>query len=283
MVNGERLRETVSALAGRIGERSVFRPEALALARDYLRAELVRIGYEPRLQGYRVGERMVCNVVAERAGTDAGAPPLVLGAHYDTAPGTPGADDNASGVAALLATAADLRASKSRASVRFVFFANEEPPFFQTIDMGSWRYAQELKRKQERILGMLSLEMLGFYSTEPKTQSYPPGVGWLYPSQGDFIALVGDLKSIPFVRRVKAALGGFPLECACLPRWVPGIDFSDHWSFWESGYAAAMLTDTAFYRNAHYHLPTDTPELLDYPRLAALTSAIAKAALTLTA
>jgi len=282
-VNGERLRESVEALAGRIGERSVFRPEALARARDWILAELSRAGYEADLQGYRVGDRIVSNVVAERPGSDPTAPPLILGAHYDTAPGTPGADDNASGVAALLAVAEALRDQPARAPIRFVFFANEEPPFFQTIDMGSWRYAQELKRKRERINGMLSLEMLGFYSTEPKSQSYPPGVSWFYPDHGDFIALVGDLKSIPFVRRVRSALAGFPVQSACLPRWVPGIDFSDHWSFWESGFPAAMLTDTAFYRNSHYHLPTDTPDRLDYARLASLTDAIAKAALALSA
>ncbi len=282
-MNGERLRESVEALAGRIGERSVFRPEALARARDWILAELSRAGYEADLQGYRVGDRIVSNVVAERPGSDPTAPPLILGAHYDTAPGTPGADDNASGVAALLAVAEALRDQPARAPIRFVFFANEEPPFFQTIDMGSWRYAQELKRKRERINGMLSLEMLGFYSTEPKSQSYPPGVSWFYPDHGDFIALVGDLKSIPFVRRVRSALAGFPVQSACLPRWVPGIDFSDHWSFWESGFPAAMLTDTAFYRNSHYHLPTDTPDRLDYARLASLTDAIAKAALALSA
>ncbi|MBI4348681.1 MAG: M20/M25/M40 family metallo-hydrolase [Elusimicrobia bacterium] len=275
------MRERVLALAGAIGERNVFVPEALSEARDWLKAELVRAGYDPTLQGYRVGSRQVHNVMAERPGTDPGAPPLVLGAHYDTARGTPGADDNASGVAALLTIAEHLRERPTRAPVRFVFFTNEEPPFFQTQDMGSWRYAQELKRRGERVLGMLSLEMLGFYAVEPKTQSYPPGVSWFYPDRGDFIALVGDLRSISFVRRVRAALEGFPVECACLPRWVPGIDFSDHWSFWESGFPAAMLTDTAFYRNEHYHLASDTPDRLDYGRLSTLTNALARATLTL--
>ncbi|MBI5201767.1 MAG: M20/M25/M40 family metallo-hydrolase [Elusimicrobia bacterium] len=280
-MNGERLRRKVVALAGAIGERNLFVPEALAGARDWLKAELSRAGYEPELQGWKVGKHQVHNVIAERPGTDPAAPALILGAHYDTARGPPGADDNASGVAALLAVAEELRDKPIRAPVRFVFFANEEPPFFQTIDMGSWRYAQEVKRRGDRVLGMISLEMLGFYADEPKSQSYPPLVNLFYPNTGNFIALVGDMKSVSFVKRVKAAMSGFPVECACLPRWVPGIDFSDHWSFWESGFPAAMLTDTAFYRNSHYHCGTDTPEKLDYVRLASLTGTIARAALDL--
>lgn len=270
------LRKTVETLAGEIGERNVFKPEALARARDYLAGELERAGYEPRLQGYKVGPHLVENIVAEARCGAAEGPALVLGAHYDTAPDTPGADDNGSGVAALLELARGLAGARLRLPVRFVFFTNEEPPFFQTRDMGSWRYAQELKEKGERVAGMLSLEMLGFYAPERGTQSYPPGVGWFYPDRGDFIALVGDLSSTGWVRRVREALtpSGFPVESACLPRWLPGIDFSDHWSFWEAGFPGAMLTDTAFYRNPHYHLASDVPERLDYERLGRLTEAL---------
>lgn len=274
--DGMELRQTIEVLAGEIGERNVFKPEALSRARDYLAGELERAGYKPRLQGYKVGAHLVENIVAEAPGSGPDAPPLILGAHYDTAPDTPGADDNGSGVAALLELARALAAARLKTPVRFVFFTNEEPPFFQTRDMGSWRYAQELKANGERVAGMLSLEMLGFYAAERGTQSYPPGVGWFYPDKGDFIALVGDLYSTGWVRRVREALkpSGFPVESACLPRWLPGIDFSDHWSFWEAGFPGAMLTDTAFYRNPHYHMSSDVPERLDYERLGRLTGAL---------
>lgn len=193
---------------------------------------------------------------------------IVVGAHYDTVPGSPGADDNASAVAVLIELA------RMKLPARFVAFANEEMPYFQTGEMGSVAWA----KKGENVRAMFSLEMLGYYRDAPGSQQYPAPLGLFYPDRGDFIAFVGDLGARGLVRKAVAAFrkhAAFPSEGVAAPGFIPGVTWSDHWSFRRHGYAAIMVTDTAFYRYPHYHLPSDTPEKLDYERMARVTLGLA--------
>jgi Zn-dependent M28 family amino/carboxypeptidase len=204
----------------------------------------------------------------------------LVGAHYDTAVFTPGADDNASGVAVLLELARLFQSVSSARTVRFAFFSTEEPPFFRTDDMGSRRYVERLKTRAETVSAMLCLEMVGYFSDEKSSQKYPPLLRFFYPSEGNFAAVVGDFGSRQLVRRVAREIRAscrVPVESASLPRPVPGVDFSDHLNFWREGIPAVMVTDTAFYRNPHYHGPTDTPDKLDYILMSELTKGLASA------
>lgn len=201
---------------------------------------------------------------------------VVVGAHYDTVPGSPGADDNASGVAALIELAALL--GSEGLPIRFVAFANEEPPYFLGPDMGSWSWARRARERGETVRAMLSLEMLGYYRDAPGSQRYPPPLGLFYPSRADFIAFVGDLGARKLVRQAIFSFrknARFPSEGVAAPSFIPGVTWSDHWSFRDHGFSAIMVTDTAFYRYPHYHLPSDTAEKLDYERLARVTLGLA--------
>ena len=196
----------------------------------------------------------------------------MIGAHYDTVPGSPGADDNASGVAVLIELA------RMGLPARFVAFANEEMPYFQSGEMGSHAWAARAHRAGERIRAMLSLEMLGYYRNVPRSQGYPPPLGWFYPDRANFIAFVGDLGARRLVRHAVGFFrkyAKFPAEGVAAPAGIPGVTWSDHWSFRSHGYPAIMVTDTAFYRYPHYHLPSDTPEKLDYMRMARVTLGLA--------
>jgi Zn-dependent M28 family amino/carboxypeptidase len=202
---------------------------------------------------------------------EAGTGDIVVGAHYDTVPGSPGADDNASGVAVLIELAAMLR----HRSIRFVAFANEEAPYFLGPEMGSFVYARE---RGAGVKAMFSLEMLGYYRDAPGSQTYPAPLGLFYPDRADFIAFVGDLGALGLVRKSIGAFrrnAKFPSEGLAAPSIIPGVSWSDHWSFRQHGYPAVMVTDTAFYRYPHYHLPSDTPEKLDYERMARVTLGLA--------
>jgi hypothetical protein len=202
---------------------------------------------------------------------ESGSGDIVVGAHYDTVPGSPGADDNASGVAVLIELSAMLRDVK----VRFVAFANEEAPYFLGPEMGSYVYARE---RGAGVRAMFSLEMLGYYRDAPGSQTYPAPLGLFYPDRADFIAFVGDLGAFRLVRKSIGAFrrhARFPSEGLAAPSIIPGVSWSDHWSFRKHGYPAVMVTDTAFYRYPHYHLPSDTPEKLDYERMARVTLGLA--------
>jgi Zn-dependent M28 family amino/carboxypeptidase len=205
----------------------------------------------------------------------------VVGAHYDSCYETPAANDNGSGVAATLALARRFSLSGSSLAhrpgqpdrtLRFVFFVNEEPPYFQTDDMGSLVYARACKAKNENIVAMLSLETIGYYRDEPGTQRYPIApIGWVYPGTGNFISFVGNFSSRDMVRKAIATFRSsaeFPSEGAALPGWISGVGWSDQWAFWQAGYPGVMVTDTAPYRYPHYHRQSDTPDKLDYPRMA---------------
>ncbi len=274
-----RLRAHVHALAVEIGARDVAEhPKALARAADYVEAQLKALGYEVKRQPFAVGKRSVHNLEAALPGE--GPELVVVGAHYDTVPTTPGADDNASGTAAMIEIARALKGKKLKRSLRFVAFVNEEPPYFKTDLMGSVVYAKGLKAAGAKVKGMLSLETLGYYDTRPDTQSYPPGLSAFYPSTGDFVAIVGTGESRALVHRLVSsfrASARFPSESIAAPGFVQGVDYSDHWSFAREGYPAVMVTDTAFMRNAHYHEPSDRAETLDYGRLARVTEGLAAA------
>jgi len=268
----------VRNLASRIGERNLARPEALNRAALYVEQALTAVGGQVSSEPYRIDGESLRNLSVETPG-ESRASRLVVGAHYDTAPGTPGADDNASAVAVLIETAGRLLREPPPWPVRFVAFASEEPPHFGTPEMGSFHHARRARERGEDIRGMLSLEMVGFFDARPGSQSYPPLLARFYPDAGDFLALVGNLPSWGFIRRFKTALThhGLRLESACLPRWIPGVSLSDQRSFWAHGYPAAMLTDTAMYRNPNYHQPGDTADTLDYARMAALVDALVRA------
>jgi Zn-dependent M28 family amino/carboxypeptidase len=253
---GDRLRTHVETLAARERNTDLETP---------LRYIATQLGPKVRFQEFRSGGRMVKNA-------EVGDGAVVIGAHYDTVPGSPGADDNASAVAALLELARmDLPA-------RFVAFANEEMPYFHTNEMGSQAYAAAARASGQRIDAMISLEMLGCYSDEPGSQRYPPGVSALYPDRGNFIAFVGDIGARSLVRRATGAFrrhAKFPSEGLAAPAAIEGVTRSDHWPFRLAGYQAIMVTDTAYNRYPHYHLPSDTPEKLDYLRMARVTLGVA--------
>jgi Zn-dependent M28 family amino/carboxypeptidase len=201
---------------------------------------------------------------------------VVVGAHYDTVPGSPGADDNASAVAAVIELAGLLR--DARLPIRFAAFANEELPYFMGPDMGSWVSAKRSRDQGERLSAMLSLEMLGYYSDRPGSQRYPPPLGLFYPDRANFIAFVGDLGAARLVRRCFSSFkknSSFPAEWLAAPAFVPGVTRSDHWSFRQLGFPALMVTDTAYNRNPHYHQASDTPDTLDYARMAQVTLGLA--------
>jgi Zn-dependent M28 family amino/carboxypeptidase len=274
------LREIVTILAGEIGERNVpHHHAALEQSARFIQARLVDMGYEVDRQVFQVSGKDCENLAAEIPGGALADEIVVAGAHYDSVFGAPGANDNGSAVAACLALARVFRDMKPARTLRFVFFVNEEPPYFQTGAMGSLVYARGCKDRKENVVAMYSLETMGYYSDEKGSQKYPPPLGFVYPSTGNFIAFVGNMGSGDLVR---SSIGifrkhvQFPSEGGALPGFIPGVGWSDHWAFWKAGYQAVMITDTAPFRYPHYHLATDTPDKVDYERLARVTTGIEK-------
>lgn len=271
------LTQHVTVLAGEIGERNTRNLEGLNRAADYIGAQLAAFGCVPQVQEFVAAGTQVKNIYCELRGKTRPDEVVVFGAHYDSVVGTPGADDNASGVAALLEIARMSRDQKFTRTVQFVFFVNEEPPFFQTPEMGSFVYAKSLKAANRNVRSMLAIESIGFYSDRSESQHYPAAIAALYPSTGDFIAFAADTKSAPLLRETVNTFRRttqFPSEGGAVPESVPGVGWSDHWSFWQHGYPGVMVTDTAIYRNPHYHMPTDTPDKLDYDRTARVTTGL---------
>jgi Zn-dependent M28 family amino/carboxypeptidase len=267
-------------LAGEIGERNVDRPVALHAAEQYIAGELAAIGYEVARQTYAAKGVDCSNVEATAEGGERAREMVVVGAHYDTVPGSPGADDNASAVAGLIEIARALWHSGLARTVKLVAFVNEEPPFFYWGDMGSRRYARAARARGDGIRVMPSLEMLGCFSDAAGSQAYPPLFRFFYPDAGNFIAFVSNLGSRRALAEVFDAFKAstdFPAERLACPAFVPGVSWSDQLSFWREGYAAVMVTDTAFYRYAHYHRPTDTPDRLDFARMARVVDGLSKA------
>ncbi len=265
------LRGHVETLASTIGERNLHRYAALEAAARYISTLFESIGYQPNLQSFKVQGRTVSNIEVVKAGTDRPDEIVVVGAHYDSVVGSPGANDNATGVAGVLELARILRPQQLSRSVHFVAFVNEEPPYSYTNAMGSRRYAERAASKGERITAMLSLETIGYYSDEDDSQHYPFPFGHFYPDKGNFIGFVGNLQSRKLVRRAIASFRShakFPSEGLAAPGWVTGVGWSDHWSFWKSGYPGIMVTDTALFRYQQYHSSADRPGIVVYDSFA---------------
>lgn len=275
-----RLRAHVVMLAGEIGERNLRSHDGLERSKAHISRQFEDAGYAvlDRPYEYR-GEtfhNLECITAEHPGGTS-----IVIGAHYDSVEGSPGANDNASGVASLIELARLLRGKVLSTPVRFVAFANEEPPYFNTGEgMGSVEYLETFADPAKSIRFMLSLETVGLYSDEPGSQRYPAGIGLLYPDRGNFIAFVTSPGSRHLLRELVASfrsVATLPSEGAALPAAIPGIAWSDHRSFWEVGIPAVMVTDTAPFRDAAYHRASDTPDRLDYDSMARLVDGLSHA------
>jgi Zn-dependent M28 family amino/carboxypeptidase len=265
------LKQHIFQMAGEIGERNVIAYKPLQKTAQYIENSLKKFGYEVKSQEYVVQMRKVRNLIAEIHGGARANEIVIIGAHYDTVYDCPGADDNTSGVSALLELARILKTSHPSRTLRFVAFVNEEPPWFQTDQMGSLVYAEQAHKLKENIVAAVSIETIGMYSDAEGSQQYPSGFKSFYPSKGNFIAFVGDLGSRTLVRDAVRSFRTstmFPSEASAVPAAIPGVGWSDHWSFWQEGYPAIMVTDTAPFRNPNYHQPTDRPDTLDFNRMA---------------
>ncbi len=270
------LRRDVVELAERIGVRNLAHYPALKKAADYIESQL-RIAGTVTRQTYTVDGKAVDNLEVEIKGTSTPGEIVVVGAHYDSVFLCPGANDNGSGTAGLLALARSLSKAKPSRTLRLVAFVNEEPPQFRTEDMGSRVYANRCRSRSENIVAMLSLETIGYYTDAPGTQKYPRPLNLVYPSEGNFVAFVGNVGSRSLVRRCARVFrekAAFPSEGAALPSGLQGVGWSDHESFWEAGYDGVMVTDTAPFRYAHYHAGEDTPDKIDYDRCARVVSGV---------
>jgi hypothetical protein len=268
----------VQTLGGEIGERNMARYPQLNAAADFIENSFSGAGLHPRRDTYELDGRACHNIEAEIRGA---FPRIILiGAHYDSVFGSPGANDNGSGVAAMLALARRFAGKPSNHTLRFVAFVNEEPPYFLTEHMGSFVYAGRCKARRDQISAMISLETIGYFSDAPHSQTYPSlGLGAFYPTVGNFIGFVGNLRSRALLRRAVALFRKYeklPSEGAALPSFIPGVSWSDQWAFWQHGYPGIMITDTAPFRYPHYHAATDTPDKLDYPRLTLVVSGAQK-------
>jgi len=273
-----RLERHVRALAGEIGVRSDEEYANVQRAAAYIDSVLRSVDYAVVSQEFSAGGRAYRNLEATLAGTTLRQEVVLLGAHYDTAEGALGADDNASGVAGVLELARRFARAPQPRTVRFVLFPNEEPPWFPTANMGSRHYAAAARARHDPIVAMLSIESIGYYDTQRGSQRYPFPLNFAYPDVGDFIGFVSNLRSRGLLHRAIGAFRAharFPTQGAAAPAWVPGVWWSDHWSFWVEGFPAIMITDTAPYRNPFYHTAADAPDKLDYARMARVVDGLA--------
>jgi hypothetical protein len=251
--------------------------EALERSALHIEETLRSLGYVATPQAFTTTGRVVRNIEATRepARMSGDTRTLVLGAHYDSFGDAPGANDNGTGTALVLELARLLRNwQPGKTRVRYVLFVNEEPPYYRTENMGSLHYARLLAERAERVQGMISFETLGAFSDAPGTQRYPPPFGLIFPTTANFVALVGLPASRAWLHTVMESFrrhAAFPTIGGVAPDLIPGIGWSDHWAFARHGFPAMMVTDTALFRYAHYHLPSDTPDKIDYGRLARIT------------
>jgi hypothetical protein len=283
----EELRADVQKLAGEIGERNMWHYPQLNTAADFIEDSFSRAGLRTRRDSYEIRGQACHNIEAEIPGNQPEI--IVIGAHYDSVFGSPGANDNGSGAAAVLALAKRFAAReteqgapqrKPNKTLRFVAFVNEEPPYFLSGEMGSQVYARRCKERGDKISAMISLETIGYFSDAPNSQKYPsPGLGLFYPKVGNFIGFVSNVRSGALLRRVITLFrknARVPSEGASLPAFIPGVSWSDQWSFWQNGYPAIMVTDTAPFRYPYYHSSNDTPDKLDYDRFTLVVSGMEK-------
>lgn len=272
-----RLRRHIYRLADEIGEHNVYHPEALHSAEHYIEETFEAQGYQVARQEYRVKNVRSANLEVSCRGSKHPEEIILIGAHYDSVIGSPGANDNASGVAALLELSRMFRQATPERTIRFVAFVNEEPPFFFSPQQGSMVYSKMARQRGDNIRLMISLETMGYYRNEPNSQHYPPLFRLFYPSTANFIAFVTNLRSRRAMHRFAKAfrqVSDFPLEHVATFSLIPGVAWSDHLAFWWRGYRAMMVTDTAFYRYPYYHSAQDTAEKIDYEKLAMLTESL---------
>jgi hypothetical protein len=279
------LRRDVEHLATTIGERNVFRYARLVQAADFITSSFEAAGYATQRNEYLVDGKACSNIAVELPGITTADEIVVIGAHYDSVVGCPAANDNATGVAGVLALARACAATSMPRTIRFVAFVNEEPPFSMTDDMGSFVYARQCRANNDNIVAMISLETIGYYTDKPGTQAYPsPLLKLLYPSVGNFAAFVGNTKCAGLIRESLASFRAgcrFPSEGAAIPEFVPGVNWSDHWSFCQVGYRAIMVTDTAPYRYPHYHAAEDTPDKINWDSFARVVDGLERVVLEL--
>lgn len=276
-ISAAQLQKHVSLLAGDIGEHNVFHPEALKAAEQYICGQWQAQGYEVTPQIYATHGLACANLEITRRGNNPRGGIILIGAHYDSVYGSPGANDNGSGVAALLELSRAFAALEPHTTLRFVAFVNEEPPFFYWNNMGSMVYAQHAKQRGDKLRCMISLETIGYYRDTPGSQNYPPLLKRFYPDRGNFIAFVSNLRSRRIMLDGVAAFragSDFPVEHIATLACVPGVAWSDHLSFWRNGYPAFMITDTAPFRYPYYHSAEDTPEKLNYTAFAQVTDGL---------
>ena len=274
----QRLRESVVTLCTEFSPRDYRHAGNLDRAAEWIAAQFRSAGLEVELQEYRLRDGHFRNVIGRRrAGTpEVGA--RIVGAHYDAFREHPGANDNASGVAVLLELVRNLPEEVPRGDQYFVAFSTEEPPFFGTEQMGSHIFASALRERGVDVELMIALDLVGYYSDDPGSQRFPfPGLGWLYPSAGNFVAVVGDLRSGRWLRQVKRQMRStrsIPVHSFRAPQNLAGVNESDHLSFRRLGFPGVLVTDTAYMRYPHYHSADDNPEMLDYRRMAQLVEAL---------
>lgn len=278
--SAKRMKDDVQMLAGTIGIRSIYHPDKLKQAKDYVQSRLEEFG-DVKEYPYIYENTEVTNLELNIFTDSVNDGILIIGAHYDTVSTTPGADDNASAVAVLLELARQAARLKKehqlKENLRFVAFTLEEPPAFYTADMGSKRYVKILKQRGEKIKGMICFEMVGYKSTDTNSQKMPFPLNLRnYPRTGDFIAFVANMASVKLLKRLISCTeykNTLPYEQLVVPgkgRLFPVSRLSDHIAFWDNGYPAVMVTDTAFLRNPNYHDYGDRPETLDYHFMAQL-------------
>ena len=275
-----RLRADVEALSVKFHPRSWRDVENLDRAAEYIAGEMRRAGAEVEFQEFEARGRGYRNVIG-RFGAGGDGRKVILGAHYDAYEDTPGADDNASGVAGLLELARMIGADPPDAEIELVAYTLEEPPFFRSPQMGSAVHAASVADERERIAGVIVLEMIGYFSDEPGSQSYPLALLRLfYPGRGDFITVVSRWDQGAWIRTLKGGVKGatpLPVYSFRGPAALPGVDYSDHRNYWPHDIPAAMITNTAFYRNPAYHTPQDTADRLDYERMGFVVVAVKEA------
>jgi len=281
-VDPARLETHVRMLSTEFSPRDESNLQNLDRAADYIRTQFESAGAVVTEQSFNVGKNKYRNVIAG-FGPNTGSR-ILVGAHYDTAGPLPGADDNASGIAGLIELAYFLGKQQSPVRIELVAYTLEEPPYFRTKHMGSAVHAAALRKENVQVKLMICLEMIGYFSDEPDSQKFPASFfGAFYPSQGNFIAVVGRFGDGLMVRRIKGAMRNgtaLPVYSINAPAFVPGVDFSDQLNYWNAGYEAVMITDTAFFRNPNYHTAQDTAEKLDYKRMAMAVEGVYAAVLT---
>lgn len=282
-MNKLQIKRDVEHLANTIGQRNMHTAGTMSASVDFIMSRFASLGFSPEQHTYTLRRgiysgQKASNVIAGIPGSVKPEEIIIVGAHYDTVPDSPGANDNASGIAVLLAAAGQMAGSTPDRTIRFAAFANEEPPFFHTSDMGSYAYAKECSDQEEDIIAMIALDGLGYFDSTPGSQQYPlPGLGFLYSDRADFIGLVTRLSDLGLLRNISDGFKkskSIPSEMAALPSFLPGVNWSDHWSFWKHNYSAILITDTLLFRDPAYHTPDDTPDRLHYDNMARITTVI---------